>query len=219
MALNAIVAAARPASHGFDCNTPVSAAKAGQFRAAGFAFAVRYLSRGASQGAGDLSTTEAQRLLGAGLALMAAQHVAPSGWVPTEALGTTNGKNAAKNASDIGLLAGVSVWLDVEGVNHSTPVADVLAYCNAWFKEVEGAGFTTGIYVGANAILSGDDLFFRLRTKHYWKSGSTVPDIPHRGYQMVQTIAPGDTVAGIEIDRNVTKTDAFGDAVQWMIAP
>src|SRR6516165_3141441 len=40
------------------------------------------------------------------------------------------------------------------------------------------AGFVPG--VGAKAILAGDELFWRLTTKHYWKSGSRVPDIPSR---------------------------------------
>ena len=98
----------------------------------------------------------------------------------------------------------MNVWLDLEGVRHSAAAQDVIEYCNAWFEQVETAGYTTGIYVGASAILSGDQLFFNLRTKHYWKSGSAVPDIPHRGYQMIQRIVPGDSVAGVLIDRNLT---------------
>jgi L,D-transpeptidase catalytic domain/Rv2525c-like, glycoside hydrolase-like domain len=105
-----------------------------------------------------------------------------------------------------------SVWLDLEGVDGAASADLVVAYCNAWFKEVETAGYTTGVYVGANSRLSGEDLYLRLKTKHYWKSGSNVPDIPHRGYCMVQHIRAGDKVGGVEIDRNVTFVDAFGDA-------
>jgi hypothetical protein len=63
-------------------------------------------------------------------------------------------------------------------------------------------------------------MFFNLKTTHYWKSGSRVPDIPVRGYQMIQYIAPRtdpDRVAGVEIDRNVTVTDALGGTVSWLI--
>ena len=60
--------------------------------------------------------------------------------------------------------------------------------------EVEGAGFVPGVYVGAGAILTGSELFWRLTTKHYWKSGSRVPDIPHRGYQLIQTIIRNDKI-------------------------
>ncbi len=58
-----------------------------------------------------------------------------------------------------------------------------------------------------------------MKTKHFWKSGSTVPDIPERGYQMVQRIVQGDRVGGVENDRNVTKTDAFGGTVMWLTRP
>jgi len=53
-------------------------------------------------------------------------------------------------------------------------------------------------------------VFWDLKTTHYWKSGSTVPDIPHRGYQMIQTIKAG------QVDRNVVKDDDFGNAVLWL---
>jgi hypothetical protein len=48
-----------------------------------------------------------------------------------------------------------------------------------------------------------------LTTKHYWKSGSRVPDIPHRGYQLIQTIIRNDKIDGVAIDRNLTKNDNF----------
>jgi len=202
--------------HGFDTSTSISAGKAAALRTAGFTFAIRYLSRSHGQHAGDLTTAEAQRILNAGLALMPVQHVPPSPWSPTQALGTTNGANAAFNAQQVGFPPGVNVWLDLEGVKISAAAQDVIDFCNAWFAQVEGAGYVTGVYVGASAILTGDQLFFNLKTKHYWKSGSTVPDIPHRGYQMIQRIVPGDVVAGVEIDRNLTIDDGFGDAVQLL---
>src|SRR5215212_7819026 len=111
----------------------------------------------------------------------------------------------------------VNLWLDLEGIHHAASSEEVIQYCNAWFDKVATAGFLPGIYVGANAILSGDELYWRLRTKHYWRSGSAVPDIPHRGYQLIQRIVRGDTPFGVEIDRNVTKNDAFGGAAVWLM--
>src|SRR5678815_1593016 len=68
--------------------------------------------------------------------------------------------------------------------------------CNAWIEEVESAGFVPGVYIGARAILTGEEIFWRLRAKHFWKSGSRVPEIPHRGYQLIQKIirASGNVV-------------------------
>ena len=92
----------------------------------------------------------------------------------------------------------------------------MITYCNAWFAEVERAGFVSGVYVGAGAILTENELFWRLTTKHYWKSGSRVPDIPHRGYQLIQTIIRNDKIDGVSIDRNLTKNDSFGSSVLWL---
>jgi hypothetical protein len=197
---------------GFDTNTKLTATTAKALREAGFQFAIRYLSRKANQSAKDLTANELNIILDAALAVMAVQHVASEGWTPSDALGVEYGGNAAKHAQAIGLPDKSSVWLDLEGVEGGTSADAVVAYCNAWFKEVETAGYTTGVYVGANSRLSGEDLYLRLKTKHYWKSGSDVPDIPHRGYCMVQHIRVGDKIGGVEIDRNVTFVDAFGDA-------
>jgi hypothetical protein len=197
-------------AHGFDANAALNAQKCTDAKAMGFAFAIRYVSRGAMLSRGDLSMGEATMILAAGLGLMPVQHVANAGWTPTAALGTSNGQNAARHVAAIGFPVGVNVWVDLEGIDHGTSAEDVIAYCNAWCAEVVAAGFVPGVYVGASAILSGDQLYWRLQFKHYWKSGSTVPDIPHRGYQMVQRIVSGDRPFGVDIDRNVAMTDAFG---------
>ncbi len=198
--------------HGFDANTKLTATTAKALKEAGFKFAIRYLSRKAKPPAKDLTAEELDIILDAGLAVMAVQHVAPSGWTPSAALGVEYGSNAARQARDIGLAEKSSVWLDLEGIAAGTPASAVIIYCNAWFKEVESAGYTTGVYVGANCILSADELYLNLTTKHYWKSGSDVPDIPHRGYCMVQHIIPNDKIGGVAIDRNVAFVDAFGSA-------
>jgi hypothetical protein len=202
---------------GFDTASPLTATQAAQARAMGFEFCIRYVSRRKGIPKGDLTSAEAQRLLSAGLALMTVQPVSPEGWLPTKDLGIEYGAAAAANAHQVGFPPGVNVWLDLEGIHHAAPAEEVIHYCNAWFDKVDAAGFVPGLYVGANAILSGDELYWRLRTKHYWRSGSAVPDIPHRGYQLVQRIVRGDAPFGVEIDRNVTKNDAFGSAVVWLM--
>ena len=198
--------------HGFDANTKLTATTAKALKDAGFKFAIRYLSRKAKPPAKDLTADELDIILDAGLAVMAVQHVAPSGWTPSDTLGVECGGNAAAHARAVGLPEKSSVWLDLEGIAEGAPASAVIAYCNAWFKEVESAGYTTGVYVGANCILSADQLYLNLKTRHYWKSGSNVPDIPHRGYCMVQHIIPDDKIGGVAIDRNVTLVDALGSA-------
>jgi hypothetical protein len=117
-------------------------------RQAGFVFSLRYPSRADQEPAGDLTRDEAAAILGAGLALMPVQHVAPEGWEPGADLGTTNGRNAVANAKIVDFPTGINLWLDLERVATDAAVQDVIDYCNAWFAEVDGAGFISGRYVG-----------------------------------------------------------------------
>lgn len=88
-------------------------------------------------------------------------------------MGHTFGANAAAYAGDAGLPTGVNVFLDLEGVKNGVSASDVIDFCNAWFAEVEGVGYETGVYVGAAPGLTADQLYWNLRTKHYWKGGSS----------------------------------------------
>jgi len=210
------VHSAPPNTKGFDANSRIaSVAIAQAFLQSGFRFCLRYLSHTSQQGPGDLSTAEALRILQGGLALMPVQHVRQAGWTPSQILGTQDGQFAAQHANAIGFPSGVNVWCDLEGVANNVPAQTVISYCNAWFDAVLGAGFVPGIYVGANAILTGQQLFQNLKFQHYWKSLSHVPPIPGRGYQMIQTGVSG-TVHGISIDADTTQTDNKGGQIQWL---
>ena len=214
MALNGRVAEAKDGARGFDTDCAVSYKVAQAFVAGGYSFCVRYLSRGAGQGENDLSAIEAADILAAGLALMAVQHVAAPGWSPSEDLGETYGINAANNAIEVGLPEGISVWCDLEGVAAGTAAEDVIDYCQAWCEVVEDAGYVPGLYVGANCILSGQQLY-DLPFDHYWKSESRVPVLPARGYQMVQS-AVLQPVHGLGIDEDVAKADSKGGRALWL---
>jgi len=200
---------ATPYFMGFDIDTPVSAKLAGQLHAEGYRFCIRYVSLGGQESSSDLTTAEAKAILGAGLALMAVQHVNSNGWMPTESLGTLHGKDAAHNADLIGFPRGVNLWMDLEGVNASASVSDVSAYAGAWRKVVLSSGFQPGIYVGAHTNLTWPMLLTDLDYEHYWRSLSTVPDVAMRGYQMVQW-------AGRGYDNNRTQDDDFGGQVRWL---
>jgi len=214
MPLPGTVQSAPPGALGFDADTPITASIAQQFAGLNYQFCVRYLSRGPAQGADDLSTAEANAILGAGLALMAVQHVRSEGWSPSAALGQSDGTNAAANATAIGFPAGVNIWCDLEGVSGAAAAQDVIDYCTAWYQAVLAGGFVPGLYVGANAGLSGQQLY-DLPFQHYWKSESAVPAIPVRGYQMIQTLVP-QPVNGIGIDKDVTQTDQQGGQALWL---
>ena len=213
MSLPGVVENATPSVPGFDCNTKVSAALAQLFSEQGYKFCVRYLSRG-PEASGDLSEEEATGILNAGLALMPVQHVRKPGWAPTQALGQQDGSDAAQNAQTVGFSEGVNVWCDLEGVSSDAAHGDVVAYCEAWCAEVGATGYSPGLYVGAGALLTGDELY-ALPFQHCWRSPSKVPDVPSRGYQVFQ-LFPSINVNGIQIDLDVTKNDDAGGAAQWL---
>jgi hypothetical protein len=212
--LSGTVTAAAAGLNGFDTDGVVSAAAAAAFFAQGFRFCIRYVSRVAQQNANDLSASEARNLLGAGLALMIVQHVRGDGWNPSAELGASDGVHAAYHAFVIGFPQGINVWCDLEGVATGTPAQDVIDYGNAWFDAVQAAGYVPGIYVGADAILDGPSLRHDLKFAHYWKSLSTVPDIPGRGYQMVQSNE--HDANGLSTDDDRTQTDQLGGTVLWL---
>src|SRR5262249_8993907 len=68
MTLSGRITSASDGALGFDTNTSISLAVAQQFRGDGFRFCLRYLSLGAGQQAGDLTTAEANHILDGGLA-------------------------------------------------------------------------------------------------------------------------------------------------------
>jgi hypothetical protein len=195
---------------GFDTNTPVSRAKAQKFHSDGFRFCLRYLSFLEGQDKDkDLSTGEANDILDAGLALMPVQHVRKAGWPATGALGTAFGRTAVDNARDVGFRPGVTVWMDLEGVSPKSSPADVMAYCYKWFEQVHNAGYLPGLYVGASPGLNSSQLGHDLPFQHYWRSGSDVPQVDGRGYQIIQSHLD-EVVHGIKIDRDRTQADQRG---------
>lgn len=215
--LTGVVQPAVPALQGFDTTARVTPSAARAFRSQGFAFCIRYLSRTAPRAEGDLSATEAEDILGGGLSLMAIQHASRARWIPTAALGAQYGQAARENAQSVGLPSGMNIWLDLEGVRAGVAGEEVIAYCNAWFDAVTTAKYRPGIYIGSECGLSDHELFWRLKTQHYWRSGSQIPDVPHRGYQIIQRISPApDIVNGIAIDRDVSLKDELQGTPFWL---
>ena len=214
MTLPGTIQSAPSGVSGFDTDTVLSAQTATQLRGAGFRFCVRYVSLDAPE-PGDLSHGEALSILDAGLALMAVQHVRSAGWAPTGALGSAYGSAAATNARDVGFPVGVNVWCDLEGIASTFSADVVVSYCNAWYDAVSESGYVPGLYVGAAAVLTGEQLYYELKFQHYWKSASSVPNVAVRGYQLIQA-GPDTTADGVEIDTAATQTDRSGGQVLWL---
>src|SRR5690606_40406 len=93
---------------------------------------------------------------------------------------------------------------------------NIIDYCNAWYDEVLCGGYTPGIYVGFDNFLTSEDLYWKLKFKHYWKSFSRVPDVYKRGYEMVQL--EWKTVNGIQLDTDEVTGDRLGNKPIFMEA-
>ncbi len=76
------------------------------------------------------------------------------------------------------------------------------------------ADYIPGLYVGAGALLSGQQLH-DLSFQHYWRSQSRVPDIPIRGYQMIQ-LFPSIQINRVAVDLDVVQDDQQGGQAQWL---
>ncbi len=213
MSLPGEIQAAISSVPGFDCDTALSADLAGQFFAQGYKFCFRYLSRG-QMPSEDLTEQEAADILNSGLALMPVQHARKQGWSPTQVLGQQHGQEASADAATVGFPNRVSLWCDLEGVNRSAQARDVIDYCGAWYKAVSVAGYIPGLYVGAEALLNGRQLY-DLPFQHYWRSQSRVPNIPYRGYQVIQ-LGPSIQINGVRVDLDVAMNDKKGRAAQWL---
>jgi hypothetical protein len=199
---------------GFDCDTALSANLARQFFTQGYKFCFRYLSSIGRVSSQDLTKQEATNILNSGLALMPVQHARKQGWSPNQELGQQDGQEASVNSDTVGFPHRVSLWCDLEGVNSFVQTQDVIDYCEAWYETVRAAGYIPGLYVGAETLLIGRQLY-DLPFQHYWRSQSQVPDIPHRGYQVIQ-LNPPIQINGVRIDLDVALNDSQGGAAQWL---
>ena len=212
------IVSAAPGSQGFDTDTILTATSIPAFVEAGFSWCIRYLSRITPENRGDLFANEVLAITNAGLGLMAVQHCPLSGWQPNSILGNMYGLAAVSNAKNAGLVAGATIWLDLEEVSSYSTQSDTIAYVNSWASIINKAGFISGLYVGANQPLSSEELYWRLIVKKYWKSASNVPDIPMRGYCMIQSLTNISPVQTVPIDRDVAMMDNFGETPMMMVA-
>lgn len=177
-------------SKGLDANRRISIQSADAFFDKGFKFAIRYIRREKEHDY-DLTREETEDILEAGLGLMVVQHVDDEGWEPSGLLGKAYGLVAAVEACSVGILRGVNVWCDLEGVKKNTPAIDVIEFCNGWYDEVIRYEFEPGLYVGDSPGLSATQLYRSLKFRYYWGAyNQNVDQIPAvRGNCMKQRVA------------------------------
>jgi len=194
---------------GGDVNQPLTGAQAKDFVEAGLSFIGRYLPRTAASTKGCLTQPEIQAILSAGLAILPVQHVMPDGWHPDASLGEIYGQFASTYAEQIGIPAGVNIFLDLEGVSSGAVSSDVIAYANEWYDQVNAKGYIPGIYCGwANGLTPGQ-LYSDLKFKNYWAAYNYTDGVATRGVQIQQHTQK--ELNGIFYDPDTVKKDLLGD--------
>lgn len=214
-------------ARGADTDTRLVADEAAALRAAGFEWVTRYLSL-STPNAGDLSPGELAGILGAGLGLMAVQHVRLAGWLPTGPLGANDGGAAVRHAVTCGIPRGATLWADVEGTAASARASDVAAYVDAWATAVRAGGYDPGAYIGAGLPQDLDaSALWHLAVDRYWRSQSQVPNVVNRGYQLLQLYpqckvgdvfpAAAAEVRGIMVDVDIAQQDYRGSTPTMLV--
>lgn len=184
--------------------------QADALKARGVDFFVGYL--------GQINIERLGYLLRAGLAFM-----------PVTTAAAYDGPRAVAQCRALGLPAGCTVWLDVEGMAAwKTPPAELIAKINAWADAVKAAGYMPGIYVGAPQPLTGSELY-SLRVVRYWLGIGRCVDrngkdaYPECGWCMRQDWH-GQTSGmlwkdtGVFVDTNGIQCDHRGRLPTWVTA-
>ena len=136
-----------------------TAAQAKRLRETGIDGLVGYL--------GTMNTTRLRYVLDAGL-----------GFMPVTYAGEyfDGAADELKHLRDLGLPAGLTVMLDLEGKkSYGWPPQDLIAKIDAWALAIQKAGYIAGLYIGSPQPLTGEELA-RLRVTRYWCAPSLVLD-------------------------------------------
>lgn len=151
--------------------------------------------------------------LAAGLGTAAFQGYLAAAWgTPSEAFSRAQAMVATLRAA--GYPAGGDCWLDCEAMAISDAAA--IAWITAWGETINQAGYTAKVYVGAGCPLTGQQWYDLGPITGYWRSTSNVPEVPTRGYQIIQT-GTNQTEAGWLVDRDSLRTDAKGDVPRFAV--
>lgn len=195
---------ARVGMRGIDAVQLVDAIHARDLKAAGIDYVVQYL--------GSVSPIGVQDIVAAGLAFS-----------PVTYADKFDGDAAARELVNLGVPAGVTAWLDLEGAPiMAMQPADLIIEINAWAHAVTASGFQPGLYIGSPQPLTGDELY-ALAVVRYWKAPSNVIDRngvltqPRCGFCQYQ-LWPSQTVAGVWADYDFIQEDLEGRLPTWCVA-
>lgn len=135
-------------------------------------------------------------------------------FMPVTFAGHYDGAIAVAQCRALGLPAGTTVWLDLEGQEAFGEGAGITPKLAAWATTVKAAGFVPGLYVGVPQPLMSAELF-ALPFERYWRGQGSIRDRfnalaePTCGWSMVQAY-PQHMRAGVLVDDDMVQQDYRG---------
>jgi hypothetical protein len=201
----------------FDSSNYVTVCQACHLLEAGYLTAFRYLKRRKKvydtpqSWPVSLSHQELKELTDIGLRVSLVQFLVSesNGGGSGYDKGREYGDAAGWNAEKLGAPAGITVWCDAEGWENRGR-DEILSYLNGWAEVCAEYGYVPGLYVGAGLgkvgdMVTGEDLYQLPKYKAYWRAASIVPQVPTRGFTVVQGVQLD--VFGLTIDQDMIALD------------
>ena len=145
------------------------------------------------------------------------------GYLPVTLAGEYNDGAADEVASlrNLGIPAGVTVFLDLEGLSAFRTDPVVLAdKINAWADNIAHAGYIPSLYVGVPQPFTSNELW-KLRVQRYWKGQGSLRDRYNAlteptgcGFCLTQ-MYPSHPRGGVWTDSNMIGCDFKGRTPVW----
>jgi hypothetical protein len=195
-----------------DTASPVLDGLPAQVKAENYLGLVRYVPLSGVDASKDISPSELQGVLAAGLALMLVQHVRYPGWNPGKCSGDGDATSAIQAAENAGYLQGGHIYLDLEGI--SGTAADTKAYAEDWSAAVVASGYCAGCYVGNDVPLNAVQLYDLSNFHTYW-SDAGPRQVATRGFALKQH--EQIQIAAVGFDPDTLTADRLNDTPFWMI--
>ena len=189
---------------GFDCATPLTAAKAKALAAAGMTFAARYLVP-ASMAWKRLTRAEAEAISNAGMKIVSVFESTASRPAGGAAAGTKDGQSAFKEAALVGQPPGSVIYFAVDYDAQPADYEEIELYLRAAAGQTPG--YPVGVY-GSYAVV--EEMAKRQACGHFWQTYAWSLGI-RSGHMNLYQYRNGVTVAGVMLDLN----ESYGNEGWW----
>ncbi|TVY08770.1 DUF1906 domain-containing protein [Paenibacillus cremeus] len=196
---------------GFDCSTPLSAAKAQVFASQGYIFVGRYLADPGSWK--RLSPAEAQDITDAGLYIVSFFERYANRAGEGAAAGTEDGQLALQYAGEVQQPEGSTIYAAVDYDASANDFDAIEAYMRAFNEQING--YELGVYGSYSVVKAMYErgVTSKLMQTYAWSGGKKFDPISI--YQYQNDISQN----GIEIDLDESNGDAGGWKVGGVITP